>query len=400
MSTNGSARLIARVLVPVGVVGAVVGAAAVPAFADSTVTVNGGASAEIDSHAVVSIAGHYDNSTSPTSKPLQLVVTDPSGGAHVIYSGTAGAFAKGTIPTQSFDTSCQPWATTCIEPDNGDYSFVVKLGSAPSTPATVWLRLPAAKVANFRAGPAGTVANFSWSADTDPGLTGYDVRDSSGSVTPGGLDPSSVCDSSGCSVSIQFGSGVAGTSRSFTVLATRRDGHGGTVTSDPADWQTVNFPAPSTGGGGGGGGGSTGSGSGSGSGGGSGSTGGTHQTTGGGGTGSSTGSGSARRLHRNHPAADLRTFLPTASAGAAPDLPSVLTEVKPLPEGTYKPTLAYPDQVSREALKKPTTVAATVQRDLNTIIDSGPLWRAIAGAALLMLVAAHLRAWTERVELD
>lgn len=399
MNTNARARLIARILVPASVVGAVVGAAAVPAFADTGVTVNGGASTEVDSHAVVAIAAHYDNSTSPTSKTVQLLVTDPSGAAHVIYSGTAGAFAKGSLPTQSFDTSCQPWASTCIEPDNGDYSFIVKLGSAASSPATVWLRLPAAKVANFHAGAAGTVANFSWSPDTDPGLTGYDVRDSSGSVTPGGLDPSSVCDSSGCSVSVQFGSSVAGSSRTFTVVATRRDGHGGTVTSDPADAQTVSFPAPSTGGSAGGGGGSTGS---SGSGGtttGSGSTSGSHHTSGGG-TSSSTSGGSTPRLHGMHPAADLRTFLPTMTAGAAPDLPSVLTEVKPLPEGTYKPTLAYPDQVSREALKKPTTVAATVQRDLNTIIDSGPLWRAIAGAALLMLVAAHLRAWTERVELD
>jgi hypothetical protein len=252
MSNSQRSRLLGRILVPFGIAGVIVGAAAVPAFAGSSVTVNGGSSAEIDSHAVVSIAGQYDNSTGATSKTVQLVVTDPSGNAHVLYTGTAPAFRKGSIPTQSFDTSCQPWGSTCVEPDNGDYAFVVKLGTAASSPATVWLRIAPAQVSGFSASASGTVANFAWTPDTDPGLVSYDIRDSSGSVTPGGLDPSSVCDSSGCSVSIQFGSSAQGTSDTFTVVALRRDGHGNTVTSEPSAARTVSFPVPSTGGGGGG----------------------------------------------------------------------------------------------------------------------------------------------------
>jgi hypothetical protein len=34
------------------------------------------------------------------------------------------------------------------------------------------------------------------------------------------------------------------------------------------------------------------------------------------------------------------------------------------------------------------------------VLDIGALWRALAGAVVLMLAAAHLRAFVERVELE
>jgi hypothetical protein len=127
--------------------------------------------------------------------------------------------------------------------------------------------------------------------------------------------------------------------------------------------------------------------------------------TGGGSTGAGhTGSGSGAGHHPvsgKHPSADLSASLPTYTAGSAPDLPSVLTEVKPLPQGTYKPQLPYGDQVTREPVRhKDTGVRATVAHDIAGVLDTGSLWRGVAGAALLLLVAGHLHAWVQRVETD
>ena len=102
-----------------------------------------------------------------------------------------------------------------------------------------------------------------------------------------------------------------------------------------------------------------------------------------------------------HAAADLRTSLPTVTAAGAPDLPSVLTEVKPLPQGSYKPVLPYGDQVVKD--KKPQLAqgnqgAQQVLQDFRKVLDIGALWRSLAGAVVLMLAAAHLRAFVERVE--
>jgi hypothetical protein len=101
-----------------------------------------------------------------------------------------------------------------------------------------------------------------------------------------------------------------------------------------------------------------------------------------------------------HPAADLRSSLPSLTAGGVPNLPTVLTEVKPLPQGTFKPTLAYPDRVTRTKTEQPSGVTATVFHDVGKLKDVGPLWRGLAGAAVLMLLAAHLREFVARVELD
>jgi hypothetical protein len=157
---------------------------------------------------------------------------------------------------------------------------------------------------------------------------------------------------------------------------------------------TVNFPAPppTSSGGTGGTGGSTG-----------GSTGGTGGSSGGGtatggGTSGGGGSTSGGRPPGKHPAADLRTYLPTVTAGAAPNLPAVITEVKPLPMGSYKP-LVYPNQIKREAIHTGNPgVASAVVGDIAGVADSTGLWRGLAGMAVLMLIAAHLRTWVERTD--
>jgi hypothetical protein len=98
--------------------------------------------------------------------------------------------------------------------------------------------------------------------------------------------------------------------------------------------------------------------------------------------------------------ADLNSSLPTVSAGNAPNLPDTITEVKPLPEGTYKPTLAYPIPLTSDSRHPVSQSSAGVVTDLRRVLDTSALWRGLAGAALLALVVAHLRAWVARVDVN
>ena len=76
----------------------------------------------------------------------------------------------------------------------------------------------------------------------------------------------------------------------------------------------------------------------------------------------------------------------------------MLTEVKPLPQGSFKPTLAYPDQTDQTHEKKPRPATAQVLRSLQQVLDTKSLWRVLAGMAVLLLAAAHLRTFVERVD--
>jgi len=401
MTRHPRARRVARIAVPAGIAVAIVGMAAAPALAATNISVSSGGSslsdgATLDHDATISIKGTTD--ATATSRQLKLTVDPPSRSAVTLKSGTVSPLQSGQL-SASLDTSCPDWSDSpCVEAVNGTYTFTFQAGSAPSS-TSVDLRVPPAAPAGFQAGNNGTVVTFSWSPNSEPDLMGYDIVDGAGNdVTPGGMDAGSVCDSSGCSVSVDFGSSAQGTSRSFSVLALRHTspGSGASVASPNSDSQTVTFPAPpspppSSGPGGGSGGSGGGSGGGGSSGGGSGST---------GGGGGSSGHGT-HQLSGKHPATDLRTSLPTVTAAGAPDLPSVLTEVKPLPQGSYKPTLAYPDQVTKSPTNSPAKHSAQqVFQDFRKVLDIGALWRSLAGAVVLMLAAAHLRAFVERVEPD
>jgi hypothetical protein len=398
-------RPIARIGVPAGIALAVVGMAAAPALAAANISVSTGGSdlsdgAVLDHDATVTIKGTSDATAS--SRQLKLSVSAPGRSAYTLKTGNASPLQRGQL-SASLDTSCPDWSSSpCVEAVNGSYTFTFSAGSAESS-TTVQLRVPPAAPSGFQAHNNGTVVSFAWNANSEPDLMGYDIVDGSGNdVTPGGMDADSVCDSSGCSVSVDFGSSAQGTSRSFSLVALRHTspGSGSAVTSASSDSQTVDFPAPpsptpSTGSGGGAGGSGSG---GSTTTGGSGSAGGAGGTAG---TGSGAGHGT-RAVSGKHPAADLRTSLPTITAAGAPDLPSVLTEVKPLPQGSFKPVLPYGDQVVKT--KKPQLAernnAQQVFQDFRKVLDIGALWRSLAGAVVLMLAAAHLRAFVERVEVD
>lgn len=410
-------RRSARVLLPMSIAGAVVGWAASPALAATNLTVQAGSSSvggsTLHQNATLQVTG-TDTATDPSglskSRTLTLAVNRPDAGDYQLApSKSVHSNADGSI-SGSLDTTCAPWSgSPCADAVNGDYVFTFSDGSNTRT-STVTLQIPPATPSGFTAQNNGTVVTFGWQPNSEPDLMGYDIVDGSGTdVTPGGMDKGSVCDSGGCSVSVDFGSGARGTSRSFQILALRHTSPGSSaaVPSSPSAAQTVTFPAPptsaptttSTGGSGSG----TGAGSG---GGGQPSTGGGSQpaagTSGGGGTTTARGSGGqTSRPLTGRPAADLNASLPLVQAGAAPNLPSVLTEVKPLPQGTYKPVLPYGDQTTREAIRTPVAASAPhMLTQLSQVFDGSALWRGLAGAAVLLLLVGHLHAWVQRVDVD
>ena len=395
-------RTAARSGVALGIVGAAVTMAATPALAASgslTVTPSG----TVTSNGVISIAGHYDNRSSVNSTTMKITISRPDGSSYALWSGSARGLSTGSTPTQSFDTGNAPWGGEAI---NGDYTVNFTVGSAAATPVDVTLRVPPAPVSGFSGSPSGSVVHFSWAANSEPDLAGYDIVDVSNGrrdLTPGGID-TSACSGGSCQIDIDFGSSAAGTSRQFVIDALRYTGpsHSSALASSDSAPTSVAFATPSTatpGGSSGGtsGGGTAGGGTTSG-----GSTGGGGGATGGatsGGRVSGGSSGSSGGIAARHASAALRAYLPSVSAAAAPNLPSVVTEIKPLPQGTYQPTLAYPDQVLSQAVHhRASGPMTTVSTEIGRVLDVQALWKSLAGAVVVLLVAAHLRAWLSDAE--
>jgi hypothetical protein len=390
-----------------GFAAAIVGMAVGPVFAAGNPNVSRGDGSDASTTTTSSdTCFHIDGSVpqSVSGATTSLIIVDANGNSHSVDSVKSSATSNKKVSFQ-FSTGALSWSGSCQgsggQAPNGTYE--AKLTGGVNASQSFRVAIPPVAPSGFDASASGTVASFSWQANNEPDLMGYDIVDGDGNdVTPGGVDSSSVCDSSGCSVNIDFGPGAQGTTHDFHVVALRHTspGSSGSVSSASSSTRSVSFPAaptpssspPGGGSGNGGGGGSGGGGGGSGGGGGGGS--------GGGGSGGA--GGKHHPLSGKHPASDLHAYLPTTSAGAAPNLPSVLTEVKPLPQGTYKPTLAYPDQVTRHAVTKHglSAVTASVANDIAKAWDAPVLWRCLGVAAVLLLIAGHLYSWVQRVEID
>lgn len=394
-------RRTGRIALPTGIAGAVVMLTAAPALAAVALSISGShlSNGQVRENDRITASGS-GSATDPTglsgSRTVKLSVRTPADGNYTFDSKSVPN-NKDSQLSGTFDTSCAPWSN-CRPAANGTYTFVFDDGSRSSS-KDVTLVIPPATPTGFDATTDGTVATFDWQPNAEPDLLGYAILDGSTDVTGGGVDAGSVCDGSGCEVTIDFGTGVRGTQHTFSVVALRHTspGSSGSIDSPASASKTVTFApetapsdAPSSGG--------TGTGSGAGTGSGTGTVGGGTHTSGTGGTHGGRGSAPSGK----HAAADLRSTLPTLSAGAAPDLPSVLTEVKPLPQGSYKPVLPYGDQVTREKVTRPSVAGITASRvdGVAKVLDTAKIWRGLGVAAALLLVAGHLHSWTRRVELD
>jgi hypothetical protein len=401
---NG-ARMALRLAVGAGLTGGALAMAAAPAFAAASLTVSPSGTLTSDGTVTANGTDSGDSTAIGQSRTLTLQLDTPDGQSKQWSSGSVPSTRNASV-SGSFSTAGGV---------NGSYTFTLKVNSSTADTKTVVVRVPPAPVSGFGGHASGTVAHFTWNANGEPDLAGYDLVDTTGGgrrdLTPGGVG-TNVCSGGSCAVDIDFGSGAQGSTHTFVIDALRytSPAHSSTVASNDSSPTSVDFPAPppsstpssspstasssdgtpsasSSAGGSGSAGGATSSPSGQPNGGGSAPRGGSsagHGAAGGGG----------RTISASHPSAALRAYLPTFSAGAAPNLPSVVTEVKPLPEGTYKPTLAYPDQVVSEAVhRKGMTPVAEVRDQLVRVLDVGALWKSVAAAALVLLMAAHLRAW-------
>jgi hypothetical protein len=401
-------RILARAALPLGIAGAVVCAGAAPALAATpTFHVTPGSSVTADT--TVTVTATDPSTAALGTRTLKLTMSGPDGASGSWTSPSTATSSSVSVSSTGFNTADPAWSSQAAA--NGPYVFTANNGTSSAT-TTVTLAIPPSDVTGFSGSASGSVATFSWKANADnvPDFAGYAISDGTDSVR---VDPSAnACDASTCGVSIDYGSAVRGTSKSFSIVALRlrAPGSTGTVPSTDAATTSVAFPAapspqPSTDGtggdtsGGSTGGGTTSGGSTGGSTGGGSTSGSTGGTTGGG-TSSGTGTTHHPVLTGTHPGADLGKFLPTLSAGAAPDLPSVITQIKPIPQGTYKPTLAYPDQTltSAERHTGPKTTIDAVGGDIVKVLNMAVIWKSLAAATVLLLVTAHLRTWLDGVE--
>jgi len=405
-------RLAARFALALGITGSVISFSMGPATAAvSSITVNPGTTITANGTVTVSASSAKVGVIATGSRTLTLAITAP-GDSQPTYSWPSKSVPNtqdGSI-SGSFSTTAPPWSTGGQAAANGQYTITATDGSSGSKNIAVTLAVPPSDVSGFTGSASGSLATFTWTpnADNVPDFAGYQISDGANSVT---VSPTSgACGASTCSVSVDYGSAARGQTYSFSIVALRSKAPGSSGTVPSADPATTNvaFPAPpspapsSTDGSGGSGSGSTATGGGTTT-----STDGTYGGTSGGATtgsdGSSTSAGGARGpvLTGKNPSADLGRYLPTVSAGAAPNLPSVVTEIKPIPQGTYKPTLAYPDQTSTSASTKrvPSTGINAVGHDIVKVLNLRTLWTSLAAAALLLLVAGHLRTWLESTDL-
>jgi len=406
-------RFPARLALALGVTGSVVALGAGPAAASvSSLSVNPGTTITTNTTVTVSASSGKVGIVATGSRTLTLAIAGPDGSSYAWPSKSVPNTQDGSI-SGNFSTATPPWTTGGLAAANGQYTVTANDGSSSPKTLALTLAVPPSDVTGFAGSASGSVATFTWSPNQDnvPDFAGYVISSGSSSVkvTPG----SGACDSGSCGVSIDYGSAARGQTYTFSIVALRLKGPGssGTVPSADPTTTTVSFPAPpspapsstdgsgSTTSGGGtttdaNGGGSTSSGGTS--------TGGTTDgtTTSSGGTSTSAGGAHGTVLTGKNPGAELGRYLPTVSAGAAPNLPAVVTEIKPIPQGTYKPTLAYPDQTltSESSKKVPGNTIDAVGTDIVKVLNLRMLWTSLAGAVLLLLVAGHLRTWLDSID--
>jgi hypothetical protein len=377
--------------------------------------------------------------TSRAAAQIAANITSPKGGTLSLSRGSASNTAASSTTARNLTCSIDPvdggcgWAGPMA---NGSYTITAvnaaytqtsgcgglaqpKCAQYPEAPSssTVVLKVPPAAPTGVDSALKGTRdVEISWTPGAEPDLLAYDLLDGAGNgLTSFSASDANVCSPTKCDVIVTFASDDPGGQKDFMLKSWRSDGAGDQVGSAPSSKTSVTLPAPpsssggSTGGSGGSAGGSTGgSGGGStggGSGGGStsgGSTGGGTSTGGNGGvvdqggsTGGSTGGGTNGGFKGYSGSPGLGLKFSTSGGGVTiPRLPGDNPNPKvAIPEGTYKPTLGYQDQVSTEKVRDQ-TLSTRLVTTLSAFTDGDRLWKSLAGALVLVLIGTHMRLWT------
>jgi hypothetical protein len=366
-------RTSARMTAAAGVLSAGVLAFAAPATAASSDSVT------IDNHANLTIrTSHVLHVASTAQATCQGVVGGLSGASRTVSLTLAGP--TGPDPaTNTFKTTSKPCnqqvsldAKIGAPKLNGSYTLTLQNGSSSrTTNATLNVLIPPARTKGLAVTTAGTIATFTWAANSEADVRSYQLLNSAGAVVSSVSAADACKGGASCSTRVDLGSAAAGHSEKFRVRAVRcaLSCSGKGVVGPSSSAATATFaagaaPSPRTTPAGPGGTGGTGSG-------GTGSTG-TASTSGSGGSG---GGGSS-----------------TANAGTGGKLPGTPHVLAKRGGKIHHPT-------STIASKKPTSTTHAIAHDSSNGGTFSLLWRGIAAAAVLLLIAVHLRAWRTRTDL-
>ncbi len=166
--------------------------------------------------------------------------TDAVQGARLLFNGrvvaSAGQLQLGSTLSYKFSTA--PLR-------NGPYLVVLSeqflvLPWHTAGSATITLRIPPARPSGVAARPvSGRVARITWARGAEPDLTSYDVVSTAG-VRVSGLGVGSACGGGGCATTLTVP--AAGRSVGFAVVAHRSDGAGGTLASAASPAAYVDMP--------------------------------------------------------------------------------------------------------------------------------------------------------------
>jgi hypothetical protein len=334
-------------------------------------------------------------------------VTDSS---LISHAGSCNKAVTLSPSASAVNTAHPAWDGASIPADNGTYT-VTLANQGRTKSATFVLLIPPSKPTGFSVQPAGgTYATFSWTPNPEADITGYEVMDSAGQTL---TSPSNPCSAGTCLAGpVDVGDAAAGKTEKFSLVAIRSCGdaacNGGQIASTSPDTADATFPgaptptpSPTKTHGGGGKAGGAGTGSGAGTSGGSGAG-----TSGSGAAGSSANGGGAITLHgdgssvhlgQTDGSGDVNNSLPPASSGDgsltvhAPSLPGVQTTT--LGSGGKVGKIHYPAPVLAQK-----SASQSIAHDLKSGLSLPPLWRGIAAAAVLILIAVHLRTWVSRTD--
>jgi hypothetical protein len=214
MSTAGVAAVrVAAAAAALVIVGLGSAMTAVAASGDS-VTVDGSGSLtvrHIESLTVDASAPAYCE-LGLTQRHATLTMTGPSGAD----SSTQTLATSGATPcNQDIDLD----ATVATPGRNGAYAVEIDSHRHSAT-ATIDVVVPPAPPSDVSATTNGTTASFAWTANSEPDVTGYQVTDGDGQVEKS-TSASDACQNGRCSTSLAAGSGAAGTTEKFAVRALR-----------------------------------------------------------------------------------------------------------------------------------------------------------------------------------
>ena len=396
--------------------------------ASAAVTQPGDGAVYTSESTTIPIRADYGPSGSREASTLTL--TSPAGGAVVVDSGQPTRLEGGQL---AYDLSLDCWTFPSAQcsgrrpAPNGTWSVEQSGGSRVGFTVRIAPQRPHGVAAAAR---SAREVEVSWQRGAEPDLTGFAVFEGEAVVKDSlGLG---VCDGATCRTVIDYGAERPGR-HSYVVRSYRSTGPGSSETLGSPDSESASAtltasppppsaaPAPGEPGPdaspgaapGAGGSGSSGPGTaspGSGTGPGSapgpgtpstGSSPGSSPAPAGAGANAGTGAGSPVLAAPGSSLAQRRAFssgfaafgpelgvpkLPPLPQGQAP---SVAT---PLPDGTFKPTLGFQDQVVKERVEA-RGPAARVNTAVENVLDSDQLVRSTAGALLLLLAGAHLRRW-------